>query len=235
MRQGGCERMEVEALRELVTENRELEQKLTKKNEQYIFDLKKALRAANLSEESQTVALHDILLQLVEGQKSGKTARQLFGIVSERTEAILNEPEELPESPAILMWLDNTLLLMGIMMIILSVTSMFSSAKSQQLGLVTFIVTAMAGGYLFYVSYKYIYQYDRSGADKSQRPGWLKTGVALMGAMLLMVLVFTGSAFLPSILNPVLDPTIAILLGAIVLVVRYFLKKKYNMKSSLSR
>lgn len=227
--------MEVEVLRELVTKNRELEQKLTKKNEQYIFDLKKALRAANISEESQTVALSDILFQLVEEQKSGKTARQLFGTVSERAEAILNKPEELPEPSARLMWLDNTLLLMGIMMIILSATAMFSNARSQQLGLVTFIVTSMAGGYLFYISYKYIYQYDRSGADRSQRPNWLKTGLALMGAMLLMVFVFAGSVFLPSMLNPILDPTFAIVLGALVLIVRYFLKKKYNMKSSLSR
>ena len=227
--------MEVEALREMVTENSNLEQKLTKKNEQYIFDLKKALRAANLSEQFQTVALHDILLQLVEGQRSGKTARQLFGTVSERTEAILTKPEELPDSPAKLMWLDNTLLLMGIMMIVLSLMAMFSNARAQQLGLVTFIVTSMAGGYLFYVSYKYIYQYDRPGVDKSKRPGWLKTGVALMGAMLLMVLAFVASAFLPPVVNPVLDPTIAVILGAVALLVRYLLKKKYNMKSSLSR
>lgn len=227
--------MDAETLRNIVSENREFEQKLTKRNEQYIFDLKKSLIAANLSEEAQTMALHEILPSLVEGQKAGKTARQLFGTVSERTEAILSKPEEKPESPALLMWLDNTLLLLGVMMIILSVTTTFSKAQSQQLGLVTFIVTAMAGGYLFYMSYKYIYQYDRPGVDKTKRPGWLKTGVALMGAMVLMLLAFTGSAFLPSFLNPVLDPVIVISLGVIVLIARYFLKKKYNMKSSLAR
>ena len=43
--------MEAEALRAIVAENRQLEQNLTKRNEQYIFDLKKSLKAANLSVE----------------------------------------------------------------------------------------------------------------------------------------------------------------------------------------
>ena len=89
--------MEAEALRAIVAENRQLEQNLTKRNEQYIFDLKKSLKAANLSEEELALALHGILPELVAGQKTGKTARQLFGTVSERTEAILNKPAEVKE------------------------------------------------------------------------------------------------------------------------------------------
>ena len=38
--------MEAEALRAIVAENRQLEQNLTKRNEQYIFDLKKSLKAS---------------------------------------------------------------------------------------------------------------------------------------------------------------------------------------------
>lgn len=39
--------MELEKLQALSLENDQLEEKLTKRNEQYIFDLKKALRAAD--------------------------------------------------------------------------------------------------------------------------------------------------------------------------------------------
>ncbi len=42
-----------------------------------IFDLKKSLEAANLSEEEKVKALHDILPTLVAEQKGGKTARQI--------------------------------------------------------------------------------------------------------------------------------------------------------------
>ena len=49
--------MESEQLREIVKENNQLEEKLTKRNQQYIFDLKKSLEAANLSEEEKVKAL----------------------------------------------------------------------------------------------------------------------------------------------------------------------------------
>ena len=42
--------MDPEIVRNYVAENRALEQELTKKNQQYIFDLKKSLAASNLSE-----------------------------------------------------------------------------------------------------------------------------------------------------------------------------------------
>ncbi|MBO0473795.1 DUF1129 domain-containing protein [Enterococcus ureasiticus] len=227
--------MESETLRDIVSENRELEQKLTKRNEQYIFDLKKSLVAANLSEEAQTLALHEILPHLVEGQKSGKTARQLFGTVAERTESILNKPEELPESTPTLMWLDNTLLLFGVMSIMFSITMMWSKGKSQPLGLVTLILASMVGGYVFYLMFKYVWQYDRPGVDKAKRPSWIRIGLILVSAMFLWIVVFAGSAMLPPVVNPILDPIIVIIIGGIALGVRYLLKKKYNMRSSLVR
>ncbi|TKO35455.1 DUF1129 family protein, partial [Enterococcus faecalis] len=59
--------------------------------------------------------LHGILRELVAGQKTGKTARQLFGTVSERTESILNKPAEVKEPAVWMIWLDNTLLLLGLL------------------------------------------------------------------------------------------------------------------------
>ena len=44
---------------------------------------------------------------LVQEQKGGKTARQLFGTVSERTEAIITKPVEQKESGPFLMWLEQ--------------------------------------------------------------------------------------------------------------------------------
>lgn len=137
--------MEAEALRAIVAENRQLEQNLTKRNEQYIFDLKKSLKAANLSEEELALALHGILPELVAGQKTGKTARQLFGTVSERTESILNKPAEVKEPAGWMIWLDNTLLLLGLLTIMLAAMSLFSKGTAQPLGLTTYILGAMAG------------------------------------------------------------------------------------------
>lgn len=227
--------MELEKLQEIVAENRELEKNLTKRNEQYIFDLKKSMNAANLSEQEQTLALHEILPVMVEEQKSGKTARQLFGTVSERTEAILNKPAQKEDATPLLMWLDNAMLLTGALAIMMSATSLLFKNNTQQLGLITLLAGGTVGGYVLYLMYKYVYQYDRPGADKSQRPGILKSGAIMVGAMFLWLLAFAGSALLPTSINPVLDPIVVIVIGGAVLLARYFLKKKYNMQSSLAR
>ena len=72
--------MEPETLRNYVSENRELEQQLTKRNQQYIFDLKKSLEAANLSEEEKTIALHEMLPVLVKEQKGGNYLVQCLNV-----------------------------------------------------------------------------------------------------------------------------------------------------------
>lgn len=127
------------------------------------------------------------------------------------------------------------MLLMGALALMMSVTSLLFKTKTQQIGLVTLLIGSAVGGYALYLMYKYVYQYDRPGADKSQRPGFLKSGAIMVGAMFLWIVTFAGSALLPAVINPVLDPVIMIVIGAAVLAARYFLKKKYNMQSSLAR
>ena len=138
--------MDPEIVRNYVAENRALEQELTKKNQQYIFDLKKSLAAANLSEEEKAVALHDMLPLLVQEQKTGRTARQLFGTVSERTEAILNKPEEVKETKPVFMWLDNALLILGVFGLMLGTMGLFFRNSVEVYGLITLFLMAGFGG-----------------------------------------------------------------------------------------
>ncbi len=226
--------MEPETLRGYVSENRELEKQLTKRNQQYIFDLKKSLEAANLSEEEKAIALHEILPILVKEQKGGRTARQLFGTVSERTEAILNKPEEVKETSPVMMWLDNTLLILGIFGIMMGVMGLFARDSAQVYGIITFISMAMVGGWVFYVMYKYMYQYERPGADKSQRPKMWKIMLILIGSFFLWIATIAVTSILPSSINIVLDPIILAVIGAVAIGLRYYLKKKYNIVGSLS-
>jgi uncharacterized membrane-anchored protein len=226
--------MEPETLRGYVSANRELEKQLTKRNQQYIFDLKKSLEAANLSEEEKAIALHEILPVLVKEQKGGRTARQLFGTVSERTEAILNKPEEVKETSPVMMWLDNTLLILGIFGIMMGVMGLFARDSAQVYGIITFISMAMVGGWVFYVMYKYMYQYERPGADKSQRPKMWKIMLILIGSFFLWIATIAVTSILPSSINIVLDPIVLAVIGAVAIGLRYYLKKKYNIVGSLS-
>ncbi len=223
-------------LREIVARNRELETQLTKRNEQYIFDLKKSLTAANLSEELQAIALDKILPELVAGQKSGSTARQLFGTVSERTEAILTAPIPKKEASKLLMWLDNVLMLFALLTIVAGIVPLlFKGAKSasEQQGILTLIIASLSGGYAFYLIYDKIYRFDRPGADQSKRPGTLKSMGMMMGIILIWMLFFMGSALIPKSINIPLDPLVTVILGAVAFGVRHLLKKKYNIEGSM--
>ncbi|KAF1303984.1 DUF1129 domain-containing protein [Enterococcus saccharolyticus] len=226
--------MEPETLRGYVSENRELEKQLTKRNQQYIFDLKKSLDAANLSEEEQAVALHEMLPILVQEQKGGRTARQLFGTVSERTESILTKPEEVKESTPVLMWLDNTLLILGIFSLMMGVMGLFVKGSTQVYGIITLVLMSMVGGWVFYLMYKYMYQYERPGADKSQRPKMWKVMLILIGSFFVWIATIAVSSLIPPTINVLLDPTIQVVIGAAALALRYYLKKKYNIVGSLS-
>lgn len=232
--------MEPEKMREIVSENRSLEEQLTKRNQQYIFDLKKSLAAANLSEEEQALALHDILPTLVTEQKTGKTARQLFGTVSERTESIINKPEAPVEADKrpVLMWLDNFMLLFGIFAIMTSLLQLFaqnsSSTQAVGYGLIGLLAASAVGGWVFYLMYKYIYQYEQPGADRSKKPKMWKTALVLVLATLFWMAAFSLASILPATINLQLDPIIMVVLGLLVLVGRHFLKKKFNIVGSLS-
>ena len=229
--------MEELELRAMVAQNRELETQLTKRNEQYIFDLKKSLTAANLSAELQAIALAKILPALVSGQKTGQTARQLFGTVAEQTAAILSAPAPVKESAKWLMWLDNTLILFAMLAVIAGIVPLLSKAaqaSNQQQGILTLIIASMSGGYAFYLMYDKIYKYDRPGADQSARPStWRMMGI-MLGSILIWMLCYVGATLLlPVSINVTLDPFVTVSLGVIAFAVRFYLRKKYQIQGSL--
>lgn len=225
--------MDGETLRQKVAENRDLSSKLTKRNEQYIFDLKKAYKAGNMSDEDIELALNTILPQLVEGQKTGKTARQLFGTVSDAVELNLEKPKATDGNPAWMMWLDNTFLFFAMLSILTGVMGIFSkSSATMANGIVSLLITSMTGGLIFYFLYKWIYQYEKPGADKSKRPKMWKSLLILVGAMIVWIIIYSGSMFLPAFLNPILPGAVTVVLGAAVLAFRFWFKKKFNIKGS---
>src|SRR5699024_11996691 len=176
---------------EYVAQNRELETQLTKRNQQYIFDLKKALNAANLSEEELTVVLHEMLTVLVREQTSGVTARQLFGTVSERTDAIINKPaqETKPNSQPGMIWLDNFLLLLGLFGLFIGLVAQFSKGQAQPYGVLTLFGTAAFWGWVFYLMHRYVYQYQIPGADVINRPRWSKVIDNFVGSFIHCIVI----------------------------------------------
>lgn len=225
--------MEQEVLQQMVAENREWETQLTKRNEQYLFDLRKALQAANLSEEDQVVVFHEILSELIPAQKKGQTARQLFGTVSEKTTSILTKPVQQKKSKPWEMWLDDSLLMFSIFSLAIGVMGLFSK-KPSPYGIISLVVIAASGGYVFYLLYKNVNQYNLPGADRSKKPSMLKTFGILALAFLGWFLIMTFVVMIPPTINIPLPPIVAVIIGAAAFGVRYWLRKKYGFSGSLA-
>ncbi len=68
---------------------------LTKRNADFMHRLRKELQASKLSDEQRQAALIDTETQLLEGQKTGTTAKQLFGTPTDRFKAIVEGPKRL--------------------------------------------------------------------------------------------------------------------------------------------
>ncbi|MBV7392172.1 DUF1129 domain-containing protein [Enterococcus alishanensis] len=229
--------MEEELLAQLTQENVELESQLTKRNEQYIFDLKKALAAANFSQEQTTTELNEMLRALVEEQKRGVTARQLYGTVTERMEAIVNKPVVKAKSTQpFLMWLDNFLMFFALLAALSGIMSFFMPAGQSvsTYGLTAIILAAALGGVIFYMMYLFFYQYDEPGADKSKKPKTWKSILIIVVAFVLWYIIFNATVYLPTSLNPMLNPIALIILAAASLGLRFFLKKRFGVVSSFS-
>ncbi|MBS7577086.1 MULTISPECIES: DUF1129 domain-containing protein [unclassified Enterococcus] len=212
-----------------------LTKELTNKNSAYIFDLKKRLRELGKSEAEIQIVLEELLPEIVANQKNGLTARKLYGTVTEYTmqfEGTIGQTENKAENTTPwLMWLDNSLLLLGVLALMNGILGLVSKAgENASYGVLTLFVMAAAGGLVFYLMYHYFYRTDAANKD---RKGWLK-GIGIMVlAILVWVLLFSVTALLPATINPNLTAIPAIVIGAAALAVKWYLKRKYNIANAM--
>ncbi len=63
----------------------------------------------------------------------------------------------------------------------IAITGLFSRGTTPAYGITTLVFGSAVGGWVFYLMYKYIYQYEYPGADRSKKPGMGKTLLILTG------------------------------------------------------
>ena len=128
-----------------------LKAELTNKNEQYIYQLERALKEAGFDEAQIEKELSVMLPEIVEKQKAGVTARQLFGTVTERVQSIVAGPTKDPDakSPDWQIAVDGGLLVGGLFALVTGVMLMLNpSADTQPMGLFTLHTSTLLQGHL---------------------------------------------------------------------------------------
>ena len=202
--------------------------KLTSKNEQYIYQLERALKEAGFDEAQVEKELSVMLPQIIEHQKSGVTARQLFGTVTERVHAIVDGPTKDPDakSPDWQIALDG-----GLFALVTGVMLMLNpDSGSQPMGLLTLIINFIAGAFVMLAISKNAPKFDN---PKGQR-GYIRYLVVSTVAMVAwLLLVVASQSFIPNAINLVMSYEWYLLIGAAALAAKFYLKKKLNIVGSV--
>ena len=207
---------------------------LTKKNQEFIHIATNQLIKDGKTDNEIKEILEEILPTIIEKQKTGVTARNLYGAPSEwAASKSLSEREkknqvEYNENPW-LMWLDSSLFMLAIIAGINGLMNLLG--QGAQYGFFTLLVIGFGVGAGMYFMYHFVY---RQQIKTGQRPKLLKAILFLGLATLAWSLVFLLAALIPVSLNPILPPVVTILIGAAAFGARYLLKKKYNIRNAMS-
>ena len=188
---------------------------LTRKNEEFIYQLSKQLNRQGVAKEKQPAMIQETINKLLEGQKKGQTAKALLGTPTAYANE-LKHPK--PTSEAVrkesfkLLAVDNTLIFFSIftfmygLMYVLSPAA-FKFNRNGSAGITAILLVAIIGGLLF----SYVLLQIRPQAKKKRPLIWriLIIVIALVAWLLLYML----ASMLPNAINPVLNGWLYIVFG----------------------
>ncbi|AVK61262.1 DUF1129 domain-containing protein [Lactobacillus sp. CBA3605] len=208
---------------------------LTKRNDEYMRQMRKSLSATTLSSDKQKAALDEMLATLLAEQHKGTTARQLYGTVQEQTQAIIDGPKKDPADQAHANYwitaLDNGLMLFMIFCLMYGAIGFFGSNATKGSaganGITAIVVTSAIGG----LGVAKLFEYLAPGKNKKVAM-WRKILWSVM-AVIVWMLIFTTAASLPTNLNPALPAIVYLVMAVIVFFLRMWLKRRYHITTSL--
>lgn len=205
---------------------------LTKRNEDYLFHLDKALTEKNYDPEQTEQVLTEMYQELKEKQKQGVVATKLYGTVTEKAELIVNGPKK-SEAPTELpkFWilaLDNGLIMFIMFCIMYTLLGVFSPKQADVSGgWITLLATSTIAG----VGLAFFYRSMLSARKEKGKKRWIKTILITLELILIWIVAFGVIAFIPVSINRTMEPIVYAILAGLGYLVRRYLKKKYNFRS----
>ncbi|MBK0347165.1 DUF1129 family protein [Aerococcaceae bacterium zg-ZJ1578] len=211
--------------------------RLTKKNQQYLMAVDKHLESEKLAQSAYQAVFAEIADTLIQGQKTGQTAKQLYGTPTEcaaiiKEQHFPTEPkEDLEPSEPWKIALDGALLLGSIYTIMTGFSLLNVSNKVQNtIGLITLIVNYIVAGFAMLMIARNLPKPD---APKGQR-GYLRYfGMSSLAMIAWVAAVSLVTAFVPKVINPVLPPMVLLVIGLVTIVARFYLKRRLNIRGGV--
>ena len=209
---------------------------LTKKNQEFIhIATQQFLKDGKTDAEIKSI-LEEVIPHILEEQPKGVTARSIYGAPTHWAHSFTKQEEYEKEHPKEnedpkLMIMDSALFITGLFGIVSGLMSLFTN-QPVAYGVVTLISVGAFGGVAFYLLYHFIYRYYGPDTDRSQRPPFWKSLLVMLATMFAWVFILFLSNFLPQAINISLPPLVLLVIGGALLALRFYLKKRFNIKSA---
>jgi len=218
-------------LNEKSKENDQYFEELTNKNSDYMVKLNRHLDESGLDEENKIEAFNEMLPNIIDAQRNHTTARKLYGTVTERADYILANPEG--NRPVVYgssenwkLYLDGALLLGGMFTLITGITYLFGDEVAG-MGIVTIVLNYILGGFASLVITK-------AAPAPGQKGGFLKYILVTTAAMAAWVLLISvATVIIPPQINIFVPGSITLVIGAVSLFLKWYLKRKLNIHGTL--
>lgn len=210
------------------TENVQLYNQLNKRNQQYMYDFDRALQEKNIAAEKSNAVKFEMMTALVKAQKKGITARQMYGTVSQQVNQVVSGPKQdlSKPSPDLHLFVDGGLMIGSLFMIISGM------ASQQRLGIVALLLNFLFAGFAMLIITKASPKYIGTTDVKNKRFLIRYVGSTIAG-MLIWMVGMMALQFIPEAINPVLDGTVYVVLGLVILALRFYIKKAWNIRGTM--
>ncbi|CAM3117589.1 DUF1129 family protein [Lentilactobacillus buchneri] len=201
---------------------------LTKRNAEYMFKFNQALGATKLSADKKNEAVQTMVQELLEGQKSGKTARNMWGTVDQKIETTVHPPAR-PADPRRDYWKNagyNAVLFLTIFFLMYGVLWFLPTKGGQHspmMGITGILISAAVAG----LGIPIVTMMFTPGV-KHRFSIWIRIILVVLFLIVWMG-IFTLSSILPPVLNPVLNPIVYIVLGVLSGVAAFFVRRRFNI------
>lgn len=206
---------------------------LTRKNEEFIYQLNKQLDRQGVAKDKQPAMIKETVEKLQAGQKKGQTAKKLFGTPTEYAKELKNpKPKDVRENTQRSMRLlavDNTLIFFSIFTFMYGIMFLMSPQLRQakrygSSGITAIVLSSVIAGLLF----SYVMLQLQPVKGKKARP--MATRILILVLALIGWLgVYMLASQLPNIVNPRLNAWIYIIFGVVAFGGDIYFRNRYHV------